>query len=50
MCNTIKIAWLVANFLKDLGHMDVTEKILTALNKKLVKVKQIHVRKFTDVI
>ncbi|XP_048741170.2 uncharacterized protein LOC125655060 isoform X3 [Ostrea edulis] len=37
ICNTIKIAWLVANFLKDLGHMDVTEKILTALNKKLVK-------------
>ncbi|XP_022299970.2 tetratricopeptide repeat protein 41-like isoform X2 [Crassostrea virginica] len=37
MCNTIKIAWLIANFLKDLGHVDVTEKILTALNKKLIK-------------
>ncbi|XP_061187631.1 uncharacterized protein LOC133195719 isoform X1 [Saccostrea echinata] len=37
ICNTIKIAWLIANFLKDLGHVDVTEKILTALNKKLVK-------------
>nr|XP_022299795.1 uncharacterized protein LOC111108304 isoform X3 [Crassostrea virginica] len=38
MCNTIKIAWLIANFLKDLGHVDVTEKILTALNKKLIKI------------
>lgn len=38
MCNTIKIAWLIANFLRDLGHEDVTERVLTALNKKLVKV------------
>lgn len=38
LCNTIKIAWLIANFLRDLGHEDVTEKVLTALNKKLVKV------------
>lgn len=37
MCNTIKIAWLIANFLRDLGHEDVTERVLTALNKKLVK-------------